>query len=65
MLNLQKIHRPDAEMVESVINSFGQGKEQFIASILRYWAMRSDVNALVKNVVALLDQPQVKRKGLV
>jgi len=65
MLNLQKIQEPDTHIVESVISSFGQGKEQFIASMLRYWAMRTDLKLLVKNIISLLDQPQVKRKGFV
>lgn len=67
LLNVQKIYEPNSHIIESVIAASGLGKEQYIASLLRHWALKTDVKELVKNILLIIDPPAapVKRKGLV
>lgn len=67
MLNLQRASEPGADLLRKVFDTFSQCNELYVSTLIRYWAIKTDIKEMAKNILTLIDSrpssPQMKRKG--
>lgn len=66
MLTLQRLDEPQTDIIDHVVMAYSKSNELFVTSLIRHWAIKTDVEDLATNLVSLFSKPsstQVKRKG--